>query len=42
MNVAVYSTKDDDQKYFEHVNASYEFELQFLTSRSAKQRREMR
>lgn len=32
MKVAVYSTKHYDQKYLEHVNESYGFELQFLTS----------
>ncbi|ORM57877.1 2-hydroxyacid dehydrogenase [Pantoea rodasii] len=30
MKVAVYSTKHYDQKYLEHVNASYGFELQFF------------
>ncbi|MFT4270869.1 MAG: 2-hydroxyacid dehydrogenase [Pantoea sp.] len=40
MKVAVYSTKQYDQKYLEHVNASYGFELVFfdflLTETTAK------
>lgn len=40
MKVAVYSTKQYDQKYLEHVNASYGFELEFfdflLTEATAK------
>jgi len=40
MKVAVYSTKHYDQKYLEHVNASYGFELAFfdflLTETTAK------
>ncbi|MBP2197843.1 2-hydroxyacid dehydrogenase [Pantoea cypripedii] len=40
MKVAVYSTKQYDQKYLEHVNASYGFELEFfdflLTETTAK------
>jgi D-lactate dehydrogenase len=40
MKVAVYSTKQYDQKYLEHVNASYGFDLEFfdflLTEATAK------
>lgn len=32
MKIAVYSTKQYDKKYLQHVNDAYGFELEFLTS----------
>lgn len=36
MKIAVYSTKQYDKKYLQHVNNAYGFELEFLTSCSPK------
>ncbi|STW29875.1 D-lactate dehydrogenase [Klebsiella michiganensis] len=45
MKIAVYSTKQYDKKYLQHVNDAYGFELEFfdflLTEKTAKNRQRL-